>query len=372
MTSNPTYAESTQTIAVVGASTRAAAFSLLQAGHQPITADLFADADLARQCPTTQITNYPDGLLPWLTKTECDAWLYTGALENHPELVDRLARIKPLLGHPADTLRRVRNPLELQAVLSSADLNFPTTKPTDATTVFNHSWLGKTYNASSGTGTGVTEAPFVQRKIEGIPLSAVFVGKKLLGATRQLVGEPWTGAAPYQYCGTIAPWPLPPSCTQQLHKLGETLCHQLDLKHLYGVDLILDNQQQLWTIEINPRYTAATEAIERAHHISAFCPTNNNANPTCVGKAILFATAQLHVTDTLSHQLLQQTGKLPNLEIADIPPPNTTIEVGQPILTIFATTDSSQAVEPQTVEQELKRRAQELLQQLYESKPSCV
>ncbi len=93
-------------IAIVGASTRSAAASALRAGFQPITADLFADADLRAIATATRISPYPEGLVDWLRAVEPPAWMYTGALENHPELVDQMAWIAPLWGNPGDVLTR--------------------------------------------------------------------------------------------------------------------------------------------------------------------------------------------------------------------------------------------------------------------------
>ena len=268
-------AETGATIGVVGASARAAAFSLLRAGQQVVTADLFADADLAQHCPATRITPYPEGFVDWLAKTKCDSWCYTGALESHPALIDRLSVSRTLLGHPGEVLRRVRDPLTLQTALSRAGLCFPETKlatgePLEGEPLESDAWLGKTYRGSCGSGVGVTDgANYFQRHVEGVPLSAVFDGDKLLGVTRQLVGEAWAGAAKYQYCGSIAPWPLPPECQRQVQLLGEVLCEEFGLTELYGVDLIQDSNR-LWTIEVNPRYTASVEVVERAYGISVF------------------------------------------------------------------------------------------------------
>ena len=112
-------------LAIVGASTRAAAASAVRAGFQPIAADLFADADLRRIATATRISPYPEGLVDWLRAIEPPAWMYTGALENHPELVDQMAWIAPLWGNPGDVLARVRSPWELAAVLQEHGLLFP-------------------------------------------------------------------------------------------------------------------------------------------------------------------------------------------------------------------------------------------------------
>src|SRR5262245_9045814 len=112
-------------LAIVGASARAAAFSAIRTGFEVVAADMFADADLARVAPVTRIKNYPEGLADWLAATECDAWMYTGALENHPDLIDRMAAIKPLAGNSGKPLRDARDPLKLQAYCKASGVMFP-------------------------------------------------------------------------------------------------------------------------------------------------------------------------------------------------------------------------------------------------------
>ncbi|NOZ38745.1 MAG: ATP-grasp domain-containing protein [Planctomycetes bacterium] len=335
-------------IAVVGASARAAVFSLLRAKRQVAAADLFADADLARHCPAMRISPYPEGFFDWLAETECVNWLYTGALENSPALVDRLSRSqfllgRTLLGHAGDVLRRVRDPLELQAVLTRADLQFPETIAAAGKQI-NNAWLGKTYSGSSGSGVGVIDgATYLQRRVEGLPLSAVFRGSQLLGVTRQLVGEMWAGASEYQYCGSIAPWALSWECERQVQRLGEVLREEFGLTELYGVDLMQDGDQ-LWTLEVNPRYTASVEIVERAYGISVFGSIEEQRPSHCVGKAVLFAKAPLVISAEINLSLMQQAGGIAWPEIADIPVTGTAIAVGQPVLTLFAEAESCEAV----------------------------
>ncbi len=99
----------------------------MRAGLRSIAADLFADADLRQIATATRIAPYPDGFIDWLRAVEPPAWMYTGALENHPELIDQMAWIAPLWGNPGDVLARVRSPWELACALRSAGLLFPET-----------------------------------------------------------------------------------------------------------------------------------------------------------------------------------------------------------------------------------------------------
>ena len=142
-------------LAIVGASTRSAAASAVRAGFQPFAADLFGDADLQRIATTTRIRPYPEGFLDWMRTVEPPGWMYTGALENYPELVDQMAWIAPLLGNPGDVLARIRSPWELAAALRTAGLLFPETRDSAEGLPTDGSWLAKTYNGASGSGVRV-------------------------------------------------------------------------------------------------------------------------------------------------------------------------------------------------------------------------
>ncbi len=364
------------TIAIVGASARSAAFSAMRAGYRVVTADLFADADLQRACPATRISPYPEGLPDWLTKCACDGWMYTGALENHPALVDAIAAEHRLLGTSGKTLRKIRSPLALAAALGEAGLLFPETRPYRNDLPSDGQWLAKTYQASSGAGVQElaesSDGNFVQRRVPGIALSAVYVGGTLLGVSQQLVGESWTGAKEFQYCGSIAPWPVSTTVGRQLRRLGAVLSTTFELEGLVGVDLMLD-AEDLWTIEVNPRYTASVEVVERAHgvnaladHFSAYQMTKATSRSPVpsegpfVGKAILYAKSAAVITPEQTAWLLEEAGDPWCPQIADIPTSETRLEPGDPVSTVFATGETSEAVT-----HELKRRVRRLEQRLF-------
>lgn len=346
---------SQNTIAVLGASARAAAFSLLRSGQQVVCADLFADADLAQPCEVHQIENYPEGFENWLRQVECEGWVYTGALENYPELVDRLAQVRPLLGTSGDGLRRVREPLILQQVLAANGFHFPETIKAGAQPMDSKAWLAKSYagSSSSGSGVDIVSAPYWQRFLQGTPLSAVYLDEQLLGVTEQLVGESWAGAAKFQYCGSVGPWPLAEQYADELLRLGKFLRQEFDLQGWFGVDLIFA-EHALWVIEINPRYTASIEIVER----------NRHSRTGSSGKAILFAKSPITITNQLSQDWLREARSSEWPQLADIPQPGAKIDLGQPILTLFA-----EAASTETVRRKLQLRAADIEQVIYSSEP---
>jgi predicted ATP-grasp superfamily ATP-dependent carboligase len=413
---------SVPSIGIVGASTRAAAASAIRAGYQPVTADLFADADLQQFATTTRISPYPDGFFDWLRTMQPSAWMYTGALENHPELVDQMAWVSPLWGNGGDVLDRVRSPWVLSTVLRDAGLSFPETRASDEGLPRDGTWLAKTYRGASGSGVrevgqtrrqgdketrrsasetfdgesaylpvSLSPCPVYQRRIEGTLCAAAFVaaaGKaELLGVTRQLVGERWLGAHGFQYAGSIGPWPVAPAVLDMIRRVGFVVAERFELIGLFGVDIVLDGQQ-VWVLEVNPRYTASVEVVERATGVQAIAehaaacgglpiakvgaeasspPVGVGDDPAhriaqVHGKAILFAKRNVVISKHFGETALAESSRLPWPTLADVSPPGTLIEIGRPILTLFADGTSTD-----DVEQRLKYRATELERHVYDA-----
>jgi predicted ATP-grasp superfamily ATP-dependent carboligase len=363
-----------QSLAIVGASVRAAASSARRAGCEPIAADLFADQDLRHHAPTTRIEHYPAGLLDWLRAVRPPAWMYTGALENHPDLVDAMAGVSPLLGNGGDVLRRIRSPRELADTLTEAGLLFPETRDSVDDLPRDGSWLAKTYRGASGTGVralvhpspglSVSLSPCLplslfpclvfQRRVDGTPCAAVFVGANgraaLLGVTRQLVGEAWLGGGLFQYAGSIGPWPVTETARATIARIGDVLADRFALVGLFGVDLVVDGPC-VWTVEINPRYTASVEIVERATGTSAVAahlvacrrgwlgPNPWPATSTTgvlFGKAVLFAKRDVAIDGATAAWALREALVEPWPRLADVPAAGTHIAAGRPVMTVFA------------------------------------
>src|SRR5262245_33529300 len=259
---------------IVGASARAAAFSARRAGLTPWTADLFADRDLAHACDDCrQVADYPRGFLTVSRDGPPGPWIYTGALENAPALVRELALRRVLWGNPAPILRRVRSPFTIVGVLGAHGVTCPeVVESLDATQTKR--WLRKPRASASGRGvafaetrTGASAGHYLQEYIEGEPSSAVYVAAggraRLLGMTRQLVGEAWLHSGLFRYCGNIGPLPMSAKLNGALAQLGQVLTTAFALRGLFGVDFILRDDTP-WPVEINPRYTASVEVLELA------------------------------------------------------------------------------------------------------------
>lgn len=364
---------------VVGASVRAVAASASRAGWSVHAADLHADADL-RDTATTTIRVRSDAALPWPTGLEQAIagfpeapWIYTGALENHPDLVDRLARVRPLAGNDGDRLRAVRDPARLAAAVRAAGLSFPDTFADPAGLPIDGSFLVKPRASAGGRGIGrwhggpAPAGRVWQRLVPGRPWSVAFAmlrgGPRLFAASRQLVGRHWCGAGGHAWCGAVdVPIAaLTADLRARLDGLGSALADHFGLVGLVGVDLVRDVAGGLHVIEVNPRPTASLELAERstaesvaAAHLAA-CGV---APPRAAGprpprrlrawaKAVVFAERTVTWDEPLAAALAALAARWADADgwppLADLPSPGTTIAAGGPALTVFAAAGAATA-----------------------------
>jgi uncharacterized protein len=198
----------------------------------------------------------------------------------------------------------------------------------------------------------------LQRFVDGVPASIVFVAAQgqctALGLTRQLVGDDAFGASGFRYCGNI----LAPAGDSHFTRgddllaaatsLATTVAREFDLVGVNGIDFIARDGVAI-PIEVNPRYSASMELVERAYGLSIFgahsdaclhgrLPTFDlarmRATAGAVGKAVVFARRDVMCGDTRSW--------LDDPTVRDVPHPGEHIPAGRPVCTVFAEgTDSA-------------------------------
>ncbi len=365
---------SARSLLVVGASARAAACSARRAGFEPLACDLFGDADLRQLCPWVHGRDYPAGLAVAAAQHPPCPWLYTGGLENHPETVDRIARDRPLLGNTGDILRAVRDPWRFTAALDRCGLPVPRCERIGAAAAPGEGWLLKRRTSAGGAGVrawrgtlprhATADDCFLQQRVAGRPCAAVYVAARgqaaLVGVTEQLIGAgaDWCGGRGFRYCGSLGPLRLSPDTTDRFRRIGDCLASEFRLTGLFGVDAIL-NRHGVWPVEVNPRYTASVEVLERALDLPAMrwhveaclhgrLPEERRARrrkPPWCGKAILFASRAVEIDEALAAEV----GRIVNPSanpvaqpaewwppIADIPIAGSRIAAHRPIMTLLA------------------------------------
>ncbi len=336
----------------------------MRAGFDVVAADLFADEDLASRCPAEKVDDYPAGLADWLISQDVDAWLYTGALENYPDLVDRMAEIRPLWGNQGTALRQCRDPFELQQALQATSFSLPDTRRSADGLPRDGSWLCKACDGAGGSGVWAledeaavarayeTDAAF-QRYVFGTPASAAYASDglscQLLGITEQLVGA-WQLHAPrWAYCGSLFRRDLWTHYSESLQHVGEVLSRYFKLRGVFGIDLVLAGEQDC-ILEVNPRYTASMEVVEShkdtsaiAEHARCFgTEASSVGTRPIVGKAVLYARQQATISPSFTALLLDsaRAGR-----VADIPVAESVIMKGQPVLSVLGRSAASSSPE---------------------------
>lgn len=262
------------TFIVASFSARAYAQALVEAGHQVVTLDAFADADTARIAKETyrfRLHNFQvDGedfkrVLMTLDLSQFDGFLYGSCFDAVPELLDWVASKIQIIGNTAAVMRRAKafdffNRLDTLAIDHPA---VQTTLPANFA-----AWLGKRLGGSGGLHVGDATnlgqplnlpQPFdyYQEKILGVPVSMLFLAN---GETAQPVGfnlqllAP-SKAWPYRYGGAVSACNLPTAAKQSFEYAAQQLTQLLGLRGVNSLDAILSGDK-LWILELNPRLSA--------------------------------------------------------------------------------------------------------------------
>jgi len=345
-------------VLLAGLSTRAIAESAVRAGCDVVTVDYFGDLDTKRLAPNTSLRErgsaYSAAALAQAARgVAYDAVAYSGGLENHPEVLEGLVEGKELLGNAPQTLRSVRDPAVLFPFLAAGGFAVPRTitfgQSASGDLPTTGRWLVKP--VASGGGHGIRrwrgERPdprqILQQYVAGIPASAAFVadGRRavLLGWSEQL-------HAPnrFRYGGNLLPLDAPTATLEELRHLIQALTARFGLVGLNGVDFVLRETRPV-VVEVNPRYSASMELVERATGAAMFAlhvagcrgglPEATLADaalratgPSGVrGKAIVYAPRAVVVAASLSWM---ERG------VRDVPHPGDVIAKGRPICTVLA------------------------------------
>jgi predicted ATP-grasp superfamily ATP-dependent carboligase len=333
-------------ILITGLTTRAVAESAVRAGADIVTVDYFGDLDQERLCETHPLRERGRGysaaaLLDVARELPYDALVYCGGLENHPEVVADLADGRVLLGNEPRTLARVRDPATLFPYLARQGFAVPETRlPTDPLPGGGR-WLLKPARGGGGQGvrTWTGQRPeatqILQEMVEGVSASASFVAdgwrSVVLGWTAQL-HRPRS----FRYAGNVLPLVAGARARREVDAIAEAVTREYGLRGLNGFDFVLRDERPV-VVEVNPRYCASMELVERAAGTSLFglhlaacggqLPAPLDLGTGVWGKAIVYASLTVATPDT-TRWLTEG--------IRDVPHPGEVIRAGQPICTVLA------------------------------------
>ena len=333
-------------ILIAGLTTRAIVESAVRAGATIVTVDYFGDLDQERLCETHSLRERglgysPAAILEAARTLSYDAVVYCGGLENHPDVVAELARDRVLLGNAPETLRRVREPVELFRFLAGRGFAVPETRVATDPLPREGRWLLKPVRGGGGQGVrpwaGRLPSPsqLLQERVDGVSGSASFVsdGRQsvVLGWTQQLRAR-----RSFRYAGNLMPLRGSAAARKEVGAIADALTREYGLRGLNGFDFVLRRGRPV-VLEVNPRYCASMELMDRASGASLFglhlaaCRGELlppvALGPGVWGKAIVYATRTVAAPDTTAWL---------DEGIRDVPHPGEVIRAEHPICTVLA------------------------------------
>jgi predicted ATP-grasp superfamily ATP-dependent carboligase len=388
-------------ILIAGVSTRAAAESAAQAGFVVTAIDAFGDLDQHASVRALSLGRSfaAHAAARAARSIECDAVVYLSSFENHPKAVSALAAGRALWGNAPAVLRRVRDPMLVARALRGrgcavpdayvapdgpdVDVNDQVRPKPDTTYGNDRLWLVKPLASGGGhrvqpwrRETGLPPRYYLQELVDGTPGSVVFVASEgravPLGVSRQVIGDRAFGAAGYKYCGNIlaaAGDAGDAALVERACVLARAAAEEFGLVGVNCIDFVA-RAGVPYAVEVNPRWSASMELVERAYGFSVFgahaaaCAVGalpefdliraRRGSGGAVGKAVVFARRDVTIGDTRAW--------LPGDAVAsvrDVPHPGEPISAGRAVCTVFAAARDANACYA-----ELVRRAQRVYAEL--------
>lgn len=340
--------QNNKSILIISQSGRALAASAARAGLPVTVIDRFADTDsqsLASKCFAVEAdgmgldNNHLRAILQSIPE-ETVAGVITGSgLERSTDLIADLPESWRYYGNPPAVWRSCNDPMSFTAMLDSLDIRYPETqldRPAESA-----GWLVKQKNAAGGSHVtylleepAYTENVYFQKYLEGRNISVVFLANAdngvMIGVSDTEVANRKQGD--FRYCGAVSSVTIAAAVEQQLRDIVTRLVRRLALRGLCGIDVIIDNREQCWLLELNPRPTATFELYEREKslldaHISA-CQGQLPRLPTvtgCSGQHVFYTDVDVQI---------------PSLEwpawVTDRPVAGRVINTGEPVCTVHA------------------------------------
>lgn len=356
-------------ILIIGASTRAIAESAVKDGYPVVTLDYFGDRDQKALVENYSLLHEFDrsfsveSLLQASHHLDYDSVVYISNVENYPNVIEDLGRSHSLLGNTQDVVRRVRDWRTLRRFCKEEEIPCPETllAGEESQADPGEHWLCKPVRSGGGhdvrrwTGEPLSDTQALQAYVDGWPASMAFVadGREsvVIGLTEQLIGKEELGAKGFTWCGNILP--LSPVITKEtavyeaVEEMAARLTRRFGLRGVNGVDFVVaklsDGSLCPHLVEVNPRYTASMELIERAYGLNIFSLHLAGVNGEIpefsllgrlrcpfLGKGIVYAKKNVTIPETEGWMAQGRR---------DVPHPGELIVAGHPICTVFAEGD---------------------------------
>jgi predicted ATP-grasp superfamily ATP-dependent carboligase len=373
-----------QNILVVGVDTVSIANSARDAGYKIYAADYFGDVDLrsicngceaiveqkrGKSCGKMGSEFKPETFLKMtkslIEKYEIDAILLSSGLDDFSNVLYELNDMVPVLGNCPKVIEKARKEPGFFKELGCLGIVHPETSTVEnidgaraAAVQIGYPVIVKPVGGFGGAGiriardTGEIEEAFlevsligknvlVQEFIDGIHASVTFLvankDVKVLAINEQLLGLRFLfQQEPFGYCGNITPLYFANSIFERCERIAEKIASHFNLKGSNGIDLVISREGTPYVVEVNPRFQATLECVERVvgmnlvqSHIDACLhsrlPIMKRKPSTFCTRLILYTPERIIAPDLTVFP-----------EARDVPFPGVIIERGEPLCSIIA------------------------------------
>jgi predicted ATP-grasp superfamily ATP-dependent carboligase len=369
-------------ILVIGMDVVSLATSATKAGYKVYTVDYFGDQDLKRVCHESlsivkqtlgvtcgQLsTNFnPEALLQLtmglLKKNTIDVTLLSTGLDDSPDVLFELNDMIPILGNCPHVIKRIRDKMKFFQELERLEIPHPETAIAEnfeearkKAKDIGYPVLVKPSKGFGGVGIRKAQGPkelkqafqhaslidekvLIQEYISGTPASVSLISSNnetiTLTLNEQLLGVNELGQEePFGYCGNVVPLVTTRSVMNRCKNTTERITSHFGLIGSNGIDFVISKEGIPYVVEVNPRFQATLECVERVlginmveAHMKACL---QGILPIIVKKTAVFCTRLI--------LFAPQRSIIPDLsvfeEVRDIPIPEVIIEKGEPVCSI--------------------------------------
>jgi len=368
-----------RSLLIIGVDVVSLATSARRAGYRIYAVDYFGDQDLKTVCNENlsvikqrsgQSSGYlaehfdPEALLnlarQLVRKRKIDAALLSSGLDDSSNILFELNDLIPIIGNNPRTMNEVRDKPKFfkqlqrlgiphpqtalvenleEAMKASKDIGYPVVvKPASG---FGGAGIRKVKNSDElkpilGEASANGQKVLVQEYVSGIPASVSIVSSanltEALTLNEQLLGLREMGQTkPFGYCGNIVPLNVETTTQILCKRMAKKISAHFNLVGSNGIDLVISKDGFPFIVEVNPRFQATLECVERVLGINIVethmraclhgsLPLIKKKSGTFCTRLILHARQRSIVPD------LSAVG-----EVRDIPLPESIIEEGEPV-----------------------------------------
>jgi predicted ATP-grasp superfamily ATP-dependent carboligase len=348
-------------VLIFAQSGRFLAESATQAGHIAWVADCFGDTDTLTVADRYQplpplnelkLLHLQQALISLSQGQDCVLICGSGIEKFYP-ILSLLPPNIQYLGNTENTIATLKTPSLFFALLQRLNLPFPETVFTAPKK--NHSgWIIKKNSGLGGShiklfnGEPAEAGFYYQRYIKGKSGSILFISNGEKAITLQTNEQYCLDNldSPFQLAAIEAPVILSSEHETLLNKAIASITKETGLIGLNSLDFIIDAQQNLYLLEINPRPSASCELLHKGNLFKAHILSCQNNLPTLpphssytntIGLYYLYAPKSVIIPDNITWPT----------ESHDHPQANSVIKQGDPICTLVITAKTHQQCQQQ-------------------------